>query len=105
MKITEKLDKTQLILPKNTHNLGELQLVLLSNSTNKEYNFSVEDTTNYSDYYTFEVDFTEVPDGEYNYYVKVNDEILAKGLMYIDCFKNNNTEYIQNNKYIVYTDD
>lgn len=104
MKITEKSDKTTIILPKNTNNYGEIKLVLLSELSNKAYNFDVVDKTNYSDYYTFEIDFTEIPDAEYNYYIKVGDDILAKGLMIIDCFKNDNTEYIQNNKYIIYTD-
>lgn len=68
-------------IPKNNYNfLESYTLSLKSQATNKRYSFEVEDISGLTDYYTFQVDFSNVQDGEYEYSVSTDRGLVQIGL-------------------------
>lgn len=56
---------TKIHIPKNSID-NQTSFFLWSRLTNKVYSFEgLEDLLEYRDYFTFEVDFSKIPDGEY----------------------------------------
>lgn len=84
-----------------------MQLDLVSNISKNVVNFTVDDLKDSALFYHFDISLVEgMEDGEYTYYLKDGDELLATGLLQIGDYKrdeNVNTEYNDNNNgYIVY---
>lgn len=76
-----------------TSTVRELTLRLHSISSNTDYTFPVDDTGALRDYYEVEVDFSAIPDGEYEYCIGCDS-----GLLWIGEY--NEKRHIQNKQYI-----
>lgn len=84
-----------------------MTLDLVSNISKNAFLFGVNDLKDSALFYHFNISLAEgMEDGEYTYYLKEGDELLATGLLQIGDYKrdeNVNTEYNDNNNgYIVY---
>lgn len=102
IKVDNKLIINTIYIPRNfPDNEASYELKLMSRSTNKEWLFEVEDIDTFEIWYKFNVDFSSLDNGEYEYelYRIDNDEmILASGLIRIGYVKKEPT--IPNNKKI-----
>lgn len=95
MIIKDKYTQKTVYFPKNEINFAETNtLVLYSELTNKQYEFKVADKSQYINYFVFDIDFSQLKDGEYVYTI----DGAAKGLVIIGeptynpkTNKNNNT--------------
>ena len=76
-----------------TKSVKEFTLTLHSISSNTDYTFPVDDTGALRDYYEVEVDFSAIPDGEYEYRIGCD-----RGLLWIGEY--NEKRHIQNKQYI-----
>lgn len=66
------IDKEQklIMIPKHVNIAGELNLTLRHNLTNTEYVFNdLPNNDTSSLFWTFTIDFSNLPTGEYNYYL------------------------------------
>lgn len=84
-----------------------MQLDLVSNISKNAVLLSVIDLEDSALFYHFNINLFEgMEDGEYTYYLKDDEKVLATGLVQIGDYKrdeNVNTEYNDNNNgYIVY---
>lgn len=84
-----------------------MTLDLVSNISKNAFLFGVNDLEDSALFYHFNISLAEgMEDGEYTYYLKEGDELLAMGLLQIGDYKrdeNINKEYNDNNNgYIVY---
>lgn len=70
-----------------------LNLHLHSELSQKDWFFDVQDLASLKDYYKFSVDFSTVDDGEFNYYIKADDDALDSGLIRIGVSQSNNGQY------------
>ena len=71
---------TTLYPPKTTtKSVNELTLRLHSISSNTDYTFPVDDTGALRDYYEVKVDFSAIPDGEYEYRIGCDSGLLIIG--------------------------
>lgn len=96
--IDDKKVENLVKIPKNNYNfLEEYVLRLKSQATNKEYSFEVEDLSGLTDYYVFNLDFSTVQDGEYEYSVSTD-----KGLIQIGPRTSSLSAYTINNTYKQY---
>lgn len=82
-------------------------LEIINNLTKNTVNFTVDDLKDSALFYHFDISLVEgMEDGEYTYFLKDGDVLLATGLLQIGDYKrdeNVNTEYNDNNSgYIVY---
>lgn len=93
-------------LPKNLNeNNGNYKLVLIDRGTNKEYEF--ENLYNSHivqfDFYTFTINFSSLPKGEYEYVLFDDDDtIVSRGLIKLKELKQDNSIYNDNRTYIAY---
>ena len=76
-----------------TKSVKELTLKLHSISSNSDFSFPVVDTGNWRDYYEIEVDFSAIPDGEYEYRIGCDRGLLIIG-------EYNEKRHIHNKQYI-----
>ena len=84
-----------------------MTLELVPNISKNAFLFSVNDLEDSALFYHFDISLVDgMEDGEYTYYLKDGDTLLATGLLQIGDYKrdeNVNTEYNDNNNgYIVY---
>lgn len=82
-----------------------MKLVLKSNITKKTWEFTVYDRCDSRMFYHFpNFKLTEkMDDGEYNYELYEDNELLAQGLLQIGDYENNTvTAYTKNNTYKQY---
>lgn len=104
--IRDKNKENILYLPKNLNkNESFYSLVLVDRATNKEYLFdNIEDLFLVKfDYYTFKLNFSEIPSGEYEYCITSNHTIFGNGLIRLnEITRSNPTNYNDNRTYIVY---
>ncbi len=93
--ISDKSSAPTTIYPMRTttSTVNELTLRLHSISSNTDYTFPVDDTGALRDYYEIEVDFSAIPDGEYEYSIGQDC-----GLMWIGEY--NEKRQRQNKQYI-----
>lgn len=84
-----------------TSTVNELALRLHSISSNTDYTFPVTDTGNWRDYYEIEVDFSAIPDGEYEYSIGQDCGLLVIG-DYKEKRKQENKQYDAETKYYQY---
>lgn len=87
-------------IPRTSNKIQETYNILIeSQATNQAYTFEdVVDTTSLRDYYTFTLDLSEIPDGEYEY----NVSNLCEGLIQIGEISHTISAYTQNNEYKEY---
>ena len=106
IKITTKSSTTTIYPPKHwSPSTSSLTITLKSTVRNDEQTFNVEDESGMTDYFAFDIDTTDIEDGEYAYFIKETgeDTVLSSGLVKVGEWKpekeeyNNNTEYIQYN--------
>lgn len=82
--IPETYEKNLIFIYKNIeYDAPAYTLVLHSRSTNVKTTFEVEDTNEFSQYFTFEVDFRNMANGEYEYELKDCDYRIAAGMLKI----------------------
>ena len=88
--------------PKNHADFNATSLKLKSEVTLEEYEFKVEDKSDFNGYFTFLVTFSNVPDGEYIY--EITDGLLKSyGLIRIGVIGTSDTEYKPSRTNIQYT--
>lgn len=76
-----------------------MTLKLTNNVTKKEYEFNVEDKNDSRLYYSFEVELEDgMDDGEYDYQLYDDDEIVAHGICQIGDYVPQHTIYDNNNQ-------
>ena len=82
--IENKQEITKVFINKNFDYFADsYSFILHSRSTNVYTTFEVEDTLDYVYYFTFDVDFSNMAAGEYEYELKDNDNKLASGIIKI----------------------
>lgn len=85
IKVTDKFTKVEYFFPK-VRDLGvNVHIVKLYGIGEEEYELFLRDSGDYSDFYVFNTDFSELPDGEYKY--KIDD--YEKGLIIVGDLKVN----------------
>lgn len=81
-------------------------ITLINNLTKKEYVYNdVEDNTNDSIYFNFNIDTTALIDGEYTLYLYTADsQLITTELVQIGDYvsKHNTSSYNKNDKYVTY---
>ena len=80
-------------------------ITLINNLTKKEYVYNdVEDNTNDSIYFNFNIDTTCLIDGEYTLYLYTeNNQLITTELVQIGDYVNkHSTSYNKNDKYVTY---
>lgn len=88
--------------PKNRTDFNATSLKLKSEVTLEEYEFKVEDKSDFRGYFTFLVIFSNVPDGEYIY--EITDGLFKSyGLIRIGVIGTSDTEYKPSRTNIQYT--
>lgn len=93
---------TTLCPPKTTtKSVKELTLKLHSISSNTDYTFPVDDTGALRDYYEVDVDFSAIPDGEYEYSIGCDSGLLIIG-EYKEKRKEQNRQYNETTQYRQY---
>lgn len=104
--IEDKSITNRIKIPVNQDKIGFLYTFKLRNTlTNKTYSFVLEDQSNEDTLnYSFDVDFNELADGEYEYsLIETTNESVAAGVLRIGKITHvTNTEYKQNNTYKQY---
>jgi hypothetical protein len=101
--VKNKADSPTTIYPPKTvtKSVKELTLTLHSISSNTDYTFPVDDTGALRDYYEIEVDFSAMPDGEYQYTIGCDSGLLVIG-DYKEKRKEQNKQYDAETKYYQY---
>lgn len=84
-----------------TSTVKELTLRLHSISSNTDYTFPVDDTWALRDYYEIEVDFSAIPDGEYEYSIGQDSGLLIVG-DYKEKRQEQNRQYNETTQYRQY---
>ena len=84
-----------------------MTLDLVANISKNTVNFTVDDLKDSALFYHFDISLVDgMEDGEYTYYLKDGDEVLATGRLQIGDYKRDetiNTEHHDNhNGYVVY---
>lgn len=70
--------------PKNTVEDAEsYTMSLKSEITHQTFLLTVIDSKKMSGYFSFSISFSDIPDGEYNYEIRTDDHLCAKGLLRI----------------------
>ena len=105
--ISNKNMENSVYFPQNiyTSNNDIYTLFLNNRGTNKEYIFKELDDKHLVayEYYTFFVNFSELPADEYEYKIlDSNDKIVGTGIIRLNELEMTNTYYNKNNDYIVY---
>lgn len=104
IRIEDKRTINVTFFPKNRTDFNATLLKLRSEVTLEEYEFAVEDISGYRDYFTFAVDFSNVPDGEYIYEI-TDGTIKNCGLIRFGALGTSDTEYKPSRTNIQYTPD
>lgn len=95
-------DKTivrPIFFPKNINGCeAEENLHIVSETTNEEWDFTLEDEGKYADYYILRPDFSSMDDGLYTYIINCN----SRGMLRIGEAKPNHTEYNSDNRGTIY---
>lgn len=96
MVIKQKLQETMVYFPKNLVSIQiDHDLVLHSELSNETYTYTVNDMKAFDDYYVFQLDLTNIPNGEYVYTIDTNK---AKGLIIIGDYTVETKEYFNEQK-------
>ena len=82
--------------------------ILKNNLDKREFTFEVTDKVSSSLFYTFDINLPEgISDGEYTYYLKVNDKVVSKGICIVGDYNLDITKYEEEKgvEYYVYDGD
>lgn len=91
--ISDKLSSRLCYFPKNfTKNYERLELEI-RNSGGEIHRFNVYEEIPYNDYFSFDLNFSDYPDGEYKATLYGDDEIISYQLIQIGDYKLENTNY------------
>lgn len=104
--IANKNMENSVYFPQNiyTNNNGTYSVTFTNRGTNKSYNFECDDKhlVQY-DFYTFFIDFTNMPADEYEYVIKdSNENVVGTGIIRLNELTDNNLYYDNKNTYIMY---
>lgn len=84
VEINNKTDVQYVYYPKTQNSTGPYTLHIHSELSQKDWHFeNVEDKASLHDYYKFLVDYSSVDDGEFNYQIISNEEVMDTGLLRI----------------------
>lgn len=98
--INENIGEISVNFPRNTDKNAETYELTLHGS--QDYTFGdLVDGNNSSLYYAFTIDFTGIPDAEYEYII-TGDGIQEQGLLRIGSLNNQRTQYQSDNAIIQY---
>lgn len=105
--VSDKNIENSVYFPKNiyTSNTGIYKLVLNDRGTNKQYEFENLDDKHLVqyDFYSFLLDFSTLPEGEYEYTIfDSNNDVVGKGLIRLNELIQDNIYYNKNNEFIAY---
>lgn len=112
--ILDKNKEKVILFPKNIYTENreneseyDYKLILTNRGTNKEYEFNVNDERmiNFG-FYSFKLDFSDVPEDEYEYSIYVESEVVGSGIIRLNSLDDKqseiNLEYNENRTYIAY---
>ena len=104
--ISDKDKENKVYFPRNIYkdNTNVYTVTFNNRGTNKKYTFTVEDEhlVQY-DFYTFFIDFSDMPEDEYEYSIKdSNNNVVGTGLIRLNELKQENVCYEKNTEYIAY---
>ena len=93
-----------IVIPKHTSIIsGKFKLELVHQSTQTKFEFcDLGDLSEKSKLYLFQLDFSNLLDGTYNYYLYADDELIEEGLLVFGDFESEVKEYQKNNSMISY---
>lgn len=104
--VSNKNIENSVYFPQNiyTDNNDTYVIVLRNRGTNQTYSFTCEDKHLVPyDFYTFFIDFSELPEDEYEYTITdSNNKVVGTGLIRLNELEPNNTYYEKNTEYIAY---
>lgn len=105
--VSNKNTANYVFFPRNIYeyNTDTYNIVLIDRGSNKEYFFDncVDEHLANIDYYTFSLNFKDLPEGEYEYIIfDSNNDIVGKGLIRLNELEQDNIYYNKNNEYIAY---
>lgn len=84
IEIINKTDVQYVFYPKTQNSTGPYTLHIHSELSQKDWHFeNVEDKASLHDYYKFLVDYSNVDDGEFDYQIISNEEVMDTGLIRI----------------------
>lgn len=103
VEINNKTEAQFVFYPKTQRSTGPYTLHIHSELSQKDWYFEdVEDKASLHDYYKFYIDYRSVDDGEFNYFILENEEVMDTGLMRIGIGKANARGYDTPNEIIQY---
>lgn len=104
--VSDKNRVNTVYFPKNLYdNTGPYTVTLCDRGTNKKYYFAgLEDNRLASHmFYTFSINFSELPAGEYEYEINDEDEsVCGTGIIRLNELVSDTVTYNKNNEYIAY---
>lgn len=105
--VSDKNIENSVYFPQNiyTDNTDIYKLVLNDRGTNKQYEFENLDDKHLVqyDFYSFLLDFSNLPEGEYEYTIfDSNNDVVSKGLIRLNELIQDNIYYNKNNEFITY---
>lgn len=105
--VSNKNMENSVYFPQNiyTRNTDIYTIILNDRGTNKKYTFSGLDDKHLVpvSFYTFFINFTDVPEGEYEYSIfDSNNNVVGTGLIRLNELEQTNTVYNNNRTYIAY---
>lgn len=105
--ISNKNIENSVYFPQNiyTNNNDIYKIIFVDRGTNKQYEFNNLDDKHLVqyDFYSFFINFSSMPEGEYEYTIfDSNNDIVGKGLIRLNELEQDNIYYNKNNEYIAY---
>lgn len=105
--VSDKNIENSVYFPQNiyTNGTGLYTLRLVERGSNKSYGFeSLEDKHLVQfGFYTFFLDFSDVPEGEYEYTITdSNNSVVGKGIIRLNQLEETNEYYNEKTEYVVY---
>lgn len=97
--IPDKYHRVLVSIPKNEERSGSFDFLLHSEMTYKDYEYEVTDEGTSANYYQFYLEFSDVEDGEYRYFLSQDGTLAAEGLAQIGDIADNNPIYVFYNSY------
>ncbi len=105
--VRDKNIENSVYFPQNiyTNSNGFYSLRIIERGSNQSYNFNrLEDRHLVQfGFYTFFLDFSDVPEGEYEYTITdSNNSVVGKGIIRLNQLEDSNQYYTEKTDYIVY---
>jgi hypothetical protein len=105
--VRDKNIENSVYFPQNiyTNSTGIYSLRIIERGSNQSYNFTgLEDRHLVQfGFYTFFLDFSSVPEGEYEYTITdSNNSVVGKGIIRLNQLEDRNEYYTEKTDYIVY---